>query len=610
MTTTTVTLPNAMKHTSTAIPTAVFPGATGTPNQATCWHCHTSTGTTVSGYANGKFHAALTNYKATPTSAVTALAQPTACLDCHAQMRPPNIVAKADAGVWLQPMDHAATFTGGSVSGVPAMDCGGCHKTPGLGPVQWSDGKFHPNVPAGATVGDCVTCHYPLMTTAAADAVLPATGTLKDFAMKHKSTSMTTQACASCHTQALNRSTATPVTTGMWNPGTFHATVTTQPATCLECHTASEPTAATQGTVRYTFNAGGSSTTNSAQWMNHTDTTVAGKDCASCHRADARTAGSAWNKATAYHSVVTTVTACTKCHGTGNGLGSAVGTNNNLPSGLTTTTSTTTSSVNPGLKDQLSHADLNVTSFDCAVCHTQKGPSTAAGVQGVEWKQAKFHSNFNATRALVMNTTTARCSNCHLNVKPAGVAGGQDHAGFTATSGSQDCSACHSLPGTGTASAPNWKGAAGFPTYIAVGGFTISRPPATSTTTQTGIANLPHPPVATGVACTTCHPAASSGHRNASGYPHTSSLIASKCNACHEAGTDLLAVTYSSTTRGDSRAVGNQNATHFYPVDCKECHGTPSGNGAWTSASASHSAWKFNHTTSKMTRQSTCNWCH
>jgi hypothetical protein len=67
---------------------------------------------------------------------------------------------------------------------------------------------------------------------------------------------------------------------------------------------------------------------------------------------------------------------------------------------------------------------------------------------------------------------------------------------------------------------------------------------------------------------------------------------------------------YSSTTRGDSRALGNQNATHFYPVDCKECHGVPSGNGAWTSASASRTAWRFNHTTSKMTRQSTCNWCH
>ena len=34
------------------------------------------------------------------------------------------------------------------------------------------------------------------------------------------------------------------------------------------------------------------------------------------------------------------------------------------------------------------------------------------------WTASKFHQNFNAANPLTLNGTTARCSNCHLNVKP------------------------------------------------------------------------------------------------------------------------------------------------------------------------------------------------
>lgn len=609
MTTSTTQLPNAMRHTSNAIPRAVFPGSATAPDNTTCWHCHTNTNGTVTAYSNGKFHSALTNYRASPTGPIIGLLQPASgCGDCHTQMRPPNLVSKTDAGTWLLPMDHSATFAGGNVTGVPAMDCSSCHKAPGSGPTQWSDGRFHPALPTGASPTDCVSCHYPLMTAPSADV----TSATKVFAMKHRSTGMTSQTCTTCHASALNRSTVTPVTTALWNPGTYHATVGAQPAGCLDCHGVSEPTQATQGTVKYTFMSGGSTPSNQAQWMNHTDSTVAGKDCATCHRGDARASGSAWNEATPYHAAVTTVTTCSKCHGTANGQGAVIGTNNNLPAGLTSSSTVTTSSVSPGLHDQLTHADLNVSAADCAVCHTQKGPSTTPGIQGQEWKVAKFHSNFGPTRPLVMNTTTARCSNCHLNVKPPGVAGGQDHAAFTGASGSQDCSSCHAYPGTGTSASPNWKGAAGFPTTISVGGFTIPIPPAKQAgTVQVGISNLPHPAVTGGTQCTACHPASTNGHRHAAGYNHASSLINSNCGSCHEAGSDLVSVSYGGTTHGDTRAVGNQNATHFYAVDCKECHLKPStGNGVWTTGANAQKAWKFNHDTTKMTWRSTCKWCH
>ena len=80
------------------------------------------------------------------------------------------------------------------------------------------------------------------------------------------------------------------------------------------------------------------------------------------------------------------------------------------------------------------------------------------------------------------------------------------HASITGAQTSADCGTCHSYPGLATAPLPNWKDGKAMPTIISVGGFTIPSPPAaTAGTVQQGIANLPHPPVGTGVACTTCH---------------------------------------------------------------------------------------------------------
>ncbi len=499
MTTTTVSLPNAFLHTSSAIAPQLAPGVAGDP--ATCWHCHTSTGTNVTAYANGRFHASLSGYRATPDAGVTVLVQPTACLDCHRGMRPPNIVSKTDAGTWLMPMDHAATFVGGTVSGVPAMDCGSCHHTPGLGPTQWSDGKFHPSVPGGATPSDCVSCHYPLSTTTQAD--LTITGV---FTMKHRSTLVTTQACATCHATALGKSSTLPTTTTLWKTGAYHSTLTatTQPAQCLECHAPAKPAAATQGTVVYALVKGGTAT-NGAQWMNHDDATVTGKDCATCHLADAKVAGSAWNKASAFHAKVPTVTGCAVCHGLTNGRGTVVGTNNNLPAGLVDSVTVTTSIDAPAnTHDQISHADSNVTRFDCKFCHTQVGPSAA----GKEWAKATFHRNFTSATPLVFNAT-GRCSNCHVNVKPGATYARQDHAAFTATS-AQDCASCHSWPGT-SATTPNWLGATG--AHASSG----------STVTST-------------LDCNTCHGLGgnSTKHLTVAAASHYAGITnGNKCTSCH-----------------------------------------------------------------------------
>ncbi len=631
MTSTTSTLYNAMLHVSSVVPAALNAGPTGTPDNTKCWHCHTHSGTTVTSFADGKYHASLTTYAATPGGTVAPFAQPTtACRECHATMYPPNIVEKAASS--LQPMDHAAEFLtavtlgGNSVTRVDQVDCSVCHRAPGS---TWSDGLFHANIGA-ATPKDCVGCHYPLV----ADAAKADLTSGVRYAMKHRSPLLVVQKCESCHATALSRATTASHAATLWQTGALHASLTPQPTACTDCHAVSEPAAnaSTQSTVTYTLPLG-RTTSNGAQWNNHGSVAVAGKDCVTCHAADAKTSGSAWSRSTPLHPAATT-TVCANCHGTTNGKGTVLGTNNNLPSGLSNSSTLSASAgavmtgIPAGTFAQLTHADVNVTSFDCATCHTQKGTSTTAGVQGKEWAQAQFHAHFSGATALVMNTTTGRCSNCHFAEKPGVTYLAQDHATFTATAASQDCSSCHSWPGTGTASTPNWLGAAGVPQFISVGGFTISQPPATAVTTQAGITKLPHPTVAVGTPCTTCH-ASSAGGKQADGYDHASTLITTACNACHEAGTDLLGTVWNGAATiaagaGDSRPFtataltatfsGNTcrftNPNHFFPVNCRQCHTAPTGIVTTSTGTAYKTKWAFVHKESNMTNPATCNLCH
>jgi hypothetical protein len=630
------TLYNAILHTSAQIPAAVSPGPASAPDSTTCWHCHVHDATgAVTSFANGVFHASLSSYSATVGGPVTPLPQPTGmCTDCHSQMRPTGIVERAASD--LQPMDHAAPFTGTvtiagqTVTSVSGLDCSTCHQSPGN---TWGDGAFHSKI-SSAVPADCVACHYPLMTDG------PRADTVSGvaYAMSHDSAQLTLQTCTTCHTTALSASTATPALATAWKTGSFHASVPTQPTACLDCHAVSEPAATTptQSSWSYTLAAGGTSS-NAGQWMNHGAATVVGLDCAACHAADAKTSGSAWSKADQFHVVVPSPAACQGCHGLTNGSGTVAGTGNNLPVGLTSSTTLTTASANSitgvpaGTHDQITHADANVTGHDCNFCHTQAGRSTAAGIQGAEWAQARFHASFTAATPLLLNGTTGRCSSCHMNVKPGATFTAQDHSAFTNVSGTQDCSACHSWPGAGGATAPNWLGGGGTPQFITVGGFAIKQPPASAATTQTGIASLPHPTVASGTTCATCHTGGVGG-KQAKGYDHASALINSACSACHEAGSNLVGTIWNGSTTqsggaGDTRpytitsltahkgGAGGDSCTittpnHFYSVQCGQCHAVPTGTGLVTTGTAYTTAWKFPHSTSKMTNPGTCNLCH
>ncbi len=615
---------NSMLHTASVLPTELQAGPPGMPDNTKCWHCHTHTGTTVTSLNDGKYHASLTNYSATPGGTVVPFAQPTTgCGECHlAQATPVDIVQKAASD--LVPMDHGAQFSmavtlgGQSVTAVSQLDCSTCHHSPGN---QWADGVFHANIGA-AQPKDCVQCHYLVMVDAAKADVPSAT----DFTMKHRSAQLTFQGCDTCHTQALAKAAMTPAAATLWKTGAFHPSLAAQPTLCVDCHAVSQPLAnqSTQSSVVYPFALGGTPT-NGGQWMNHGSALVAGKDCASCHLADAKTSGSAWSKADTFHLQSLSAGSCRECHGLTNGGGAVAGTKNNLPGAITNSSTVTSADVGSGVAgslDQMLHTDANVAGRDCNFCHTQQGVAS-----GQEWAQAKFHLNFNSGTPLLMNGTTARCSNCHLAQKPLPSFAAQDHSTFSSMPGTQDCSSCHSWPGTGTPSAPNWLGAAGVPLFINVGGFNVTSPPAASGTVEMPIMGLAHPTVASGTACTTCH-ASSGGGKNAFGYDHASPLIASQCSACHETGSDLIGTPWNNATvesggAGDTRpwtlasvtALHGNNltvtyASHFFPVDCSQCHVTPAGNGLTSTGPAYAAAWSFPHDQSKMSNPATCVMCH
>lgn len=612
----TVAYYNGMLHTSSQVPPEVSPGtSTGAPDNTTCWHCHTSAGTTVTSFVDGVFHTALDEFRATPGGPVTPLPQPTVCVDCHFQMRPRDIVERG--GSALRPMDHNAAFAapatvgGASASSVSEVDCSVCHADPG---GSWDDGELHARIGA-ATFTDCTTCHYPSMADAAhADVTMGTT-----FAMRHRAPVITTQDCARCHRSALGRATMAPAW-ALWSPGEYHPTVGAQPTSCIDCHGVSEPSGLTQSGVTYPLGMGGTAS-NGGQYMSHRTSYVSGRDCAACHMSDARATPAGWSDTTAFHALVSGVTTCRECHGLTNGGGATPGTNNNMPAGVVDTSHVTTASTSTGVagrRDRIDHGDVNVTGRDCSFCHTQVGPGS-----GGEWAQAEFHDNFVGAASLVINTTTGRCDHCHSNLAPLPSFPGYDHSGIGAT----DCSGCHSLPGLGTPSNPNWRGATGgAPATITVGGFTVPAPPAPSPTLQAGVAGLPHP---TGAAsCDTCH-GTGGGHRMAIGYDHASSLIDQRCTSCHEAGSDLVSPVWNGATTasagaGDTRpftlpsvrasfsgnAATETYPNHFYPADCDECHDAPSGVALGTTGAAYDNAWRFIHQCREMDGPATCRMCH
>src|SRR6266403_1710127 len=477
-----------------------FTHGAGTLSSNTCISCHSSQLPDLLSWTTPAAMATLLNFdhSMNGTGDCSGCHQATVAANRYQYYYKPGTTRTLPGGDWQGGAGYpGATIGGVSVTGVAGIECAVCHKSPGN---TWTDGVFHARIGA-AVPQDCTVCHYTLM----ADAVRSDVTSGVNYAMKHAASQLSFQNCQVCHTAALSKSANTPIVSTLWQPALFHPSLASQPTACVVCHAVSTPAAnaPTQSSVTYNLNLG-STSTNTVQWMNHGSNSVVGKDCVVCHAADAKTSGSAWSKSDSFHGHVSNAVSCKECHGLTNGGGSVAGTNNNLPVGITNSNTVTsaaadsTTGIPTGTLDQITHTEINVSSHDCNFCHSQQGVSTVAGVQGKEWAQANFHMSFTSTNPLVMNGSTGRCSNCHMNVRP-GASFAFDHSTFTAAAGSQDCGSCHSWPGTATPATANWLGAAAAPDTVTLAGW------ASGTSITSNTVTFAHPSPSTYTSCAQCH---------------------------------------------------------------------------------------------------------
>ena len=129
----------------------------------------------------------------------------------------------------------APAMVGGvPVTGVRDLDCSVCHREP-LG--LFSEGAFHGSI-APATPKECVSCHYLTMADGPTSDVRSGTA----YQMRHTSAQITFHTCTTCHPSALANATSGAIAAESWQPGYYHAVLTTQPTACNDCHSVSLPT--------------------------------------------------------------------------------------------------------------------------------------------------------------------------------------------------------------------------------------------------------------------------------------------------------------------------------------------------------------------------------
>ena len=140
-------------------------------------------------------------------------------------------------------------------------------------------------------------------------------------------------------------------------------------------------------------------------------------------------------------------------------------------------------------------------------------------------------------------------------MKPGAGYVGQDHAGFTAASGDHRLQLLPLLSRLRERRRARLEGRQGGHAGLHPGGRLPHSAAArhAAGTMALGVSNLPHPTVAAGAACTSCH-ATASGGRRATGYNHASALALTNCNSCHEAGSDLIGTGWNGATATASGA--------------------------------------------------------
>jgi hypothetical protein len=199
---------------------------------------------------------------------------------------------------------------------------------------------------------------------------------------------------------------------------------------CRDCHEATRPT----GIVGPT----------SLQPMNHevgfeSPTTVAGApvtgvkdmDCSTCHH----NPGGGFSDGRFHGNTATAVLPdCVSCH-------------------YVTMADGDSADVTSGTAYRMKHTSLQLTFQTCTTCHAT-ALANAATIAAESWKPGRYHG--------VLATQPTACNDCHtVSLPPTDALSSPvfDHGALGRGTDRRDCGDCHTFPGTGTPTAPNWLGA-------------------------------------------------------------------------------------------------------------------------------------------------------
>src|SRR5712691_9420896 len=383
-----------------------------------CVACHTGPGTGSWGgtqnWVGGSF-----------AHAVSSIAG-TTCIACHATQRPDLVLGQATAASLLPGnFDHAVKGAG---------DCFSCHQAtvaanayakyfnpsgtlPG---GDWAGGVGAPDGIRDPSQDIVVVAEVPAYAGTSIVAVAARTETLP-MPMYHSNASVPqSMSCDACHAGAASAN---------FFPGRLHASLATQPQTCLGCHAASVPVGFVGPIDARRSPASGEMKHDAVLWSNGapTGTRAVPQECALCHLAPPTAIG--WATALKFHtSVGAQPSSCLDCHA------------NSRPALLT--------SANAALPAGV-RFDHSTATGECTTCHVS-GSFTS-------WTGGKFH--------LAGSATPTSCLACHQGERPTSTTGWISATyqtspfDYAAHGAGLDCASCHAGPGTGSwGGTQNWVG--------------------------------------------------------------------------------------------------------------------------------------------------------
>ncbi len=522
-----------------------------------------------------------------PSLSAKALAQPTSCLDCHANSRPSGAITGT-----LTAFNHASNAAG-------LGDCNTCHTTPTTvaqvtAAKPWAGGVFHKTA-VNATLTTCTGCHgtqRPTNTTFVASS-----GTITNFTAYSSTTvpfDLATHGspldCNACHTPT------TYTTAANWAGGNFNhlaANTAGTLTTCVNCHSTQRPavTVGPNTLIGYAFN--------------HTNNGAG--DCVACHRATV--IGGVVNdglvnftitggKFTKYNTANTATWGDTDWYGgeTYNPTSLMGPSSTATPLNITATHissntapigQVTTSTSSQKLIGQMMHTSAQVPgvfftgsnltttlsngtcsgAYCCSTCHANLTAATPTYQPGL------FHTTITGHSL----TAPTQCKDCHVNTTPKDIigtsilTGPMDHwatlsGGGTAYS-TFDCYTCHAASPQGS---PNTFSGGVF--HSAIGSTSGSQTPTNCMTCHfTTLPATIFTPV-TGYAVGT--PA------YVTGFKHSSTFVAGDCAGCHVlSNAQIVAaaktqVSWGNTPTGPGTATYHKNVAPANITACSDCHGT------------------------------------